>query len=328
MIKSYRRWRRSGCLAVAAVIVASGAAAPSVAQEGESTGPRLDTIVVSAQKREETAKDVPIAVTAVSGETITDFGLSNFEDVDIPGLVVARGGMADTVSIRGVGSDTNLGFEQSVPTYIDGVYYGRARIQRFAFLDAERIEVLKGPQPTYLGKNAVAGAINITSRRPGDVFAGNVSAFYEFNNNEVGVEGGVDLPITDHVRSRFAFKYRDLNEGWVQNLATGEGEPEIRDILGRGTVEVDLTDTLQMTVQGYIGENLDEGRNNQPFNCQASFFSSGVSDPALETCEIDYVKASLGEIPTAGSNDLFFQGPNGTFLNRLEIYGGNVSFDW
>ena len=125
----------------------------------------LEEVVVTAQKREQTAQDVPLAVTAVAGEVLDDFGITNFEGLDVPGLVVQRGGMADVVTIRGVGSDTNLGFEQSVPTYIDGVYYGRARIQRYAFLDVERIEVLKGPQPTYLGKNAIAGAINIADMR-------------------------------------------------------------------------------------------------------------------------------------------------------------------
>ncbi len=289
----------------------------------------LEEITVTAQKRVQTAQDVPLAVTAVSGEVLDDFGITNFDGLDVPGLIVQRGGMADVVTIRGVGSDTNLGFEQSVPTYIDGVYYGRARIQRYAFLDVERIEVLKGPQPTYLGKNAVAGAINITTRKPGDEFAANVSVLNEFEHDELIIEGGVDVPLGEGVSLRLAGKFRDM-DGWMDNIATGASEPKVEDQLFRATLVADLTENIGATLQVYQGNNEDDGRNNQPFNCQDTFFDAGISDPALEDCVIDTTKAARGAVPSTpsgGDTELFFQSSNGTFLNDLEITGASLHLD-
>ena len=96
----------------------------------------------------------------------------------MPNVHVNQASAGDQLFIRGVGSGVNYGFEQSVGTFIDNVYYGRGRTAKSRFLDIERVEVLKGPQSTLFGKNTIAGAINITTKRPTDEFEGYVDARY------------------------------------------------------------------------------------------------------------------------------------------------------
>ena len=93
-------------------------------------------------------------------------------DVLYNNVHVAEASGGTNLFIRGIGSGVNYGFEQSVGTFVDGVYFGRGRSARGKFLDLERVEVLKGPQSTLFGKNTIAGAINITTGQPTEEFEG------------------------------------------------------------------------------------------------------------------------------------------------------------
>ena len=143
------------------------------AQEAEPTEAEvrrqgLDEIIVTAQKRKESIKDVPLSVTAISGETIKELNIEDLNDLSrhTPNLKVQASGIFNFIYIRGLGSGLNAGFEQSVGLFIDGMYYGRNHYLTTAFLDLEQVEVLRGPQGTLFGKNTVAGALNITTGTP------------------------------------------------------------------------------------------------------------------------------------------------------------------
>ena len=97
------------------------------AAEDSGVSPTLDEVIVTAQKREERLQDVPITVTAVSGDTLADFGVARFEDVKLPAVRIGQGGFTDSLFIRGIGSGNNQGFEQSAPIFIDGAWYGSSR---------------------------------------------------------------------------------------------------------------------------------------------------------------------------------------------------------
>jgi iron complex outermembrane receptor protein len=131
---------------------------PSLAQEAGVD--ILEEIIVTAQRREESLRDVPLSVEAVSGEKLQDVGIVRLDDLKsyVPNLQVTETGIANNFYIRGIGSGLNQGFEQSVSIYADGIYRGRGHQSRMPFLDLERVEVLRGPQPILFGKNAVAGA--------------------------------------------------------------------------------------------------------------------------------------------------------------------------
>ncbi|WP_397606074.1 TonB-dependent receptor [Sphingorhabdus sp.] len=316
---------------MAASVLVLPLASPSFAQsaEGEDDAPALGEIVVTATKRPERLQDVPISVQAVTGDLLRSGAVQNFEDVQVPGLRVSRGGMADTITVRGIGSGQNLGFEQSAPMYIDGIYYGRARTQRLGFLDIDRIEFLKGPQPTFLGKNAIAGAINVATRRPGDEFGGEIEFSYEPVTNEKTAFGATDIPIGDNWATRFALRYRK-SEGYITNTITGRKEPEIEDLLGRVVVTGDLSDQLKLTAIGYFGNNNDHGRNNQPIICLPNF-RRDLSDATREPCTFDSAKSSRGLIPAAAETarpDLYTDDDGGSFYNRLRSTGGTLLLDY
>lgn len=150
--------------------------APAAAQEEAKT---LDTLVVTAQKREEQLQDVPIVVTALSQEALQDAGVRDIKDLQmlVPGLTVTSTQSESLTSarIRGVGTvGDNIGLESSVGVVIDGVYRPRNSVGFGDLGEIERIEVLKGPQGTLFGKNTSAGVINVITKRPDFVRSGDV----------------------------------------------------------------------------------------------------------------------------------------------------------
>lgn len=309
-------------MAVSSLASAQGGAAPDAEVA-------LDEIVVTAQKRTERLQDVPISVQAITGETLQNMGVQNFENLEVPGIRVSRGGMSDTITVRGIGSGQNLGFEQSAPMYIDGIYYGRARTQRLGFLDIEQIEVLKGPQPTFLGKNATAGAINIRTRRPGRDLEREVEVSYEPETEEVTAFVAASVPLNDRWAIRGAARYRD-SEGYLTNTITGRKEPAINDKLARLTLVGDVTESARVTAIGYYAANLDKGRNNQSTICEPNF-RRDTSSVAQDPCIFDDKKASFSQTPAAieaARPDLWRDADGGPFLNDMEAYGATLQIDW
>jgi iron complex outermembrane receptor protein len=164
---------------------------PASASDGE--------IVVTAQRRSQRLQDVPVSVSVATGATLERANITNLEGVAIrtPNVRISSAPVSDFINIRGIGSSLNLGFEQSVATFVDGVYRARSRASRAALFDIEQVEVLKGPQTTFFGNNAIAGALNITTRKPSNSPQANASAFYAPATHEYTLEAGVSGPITD-----------------------------------------------------------------------------------------------------------------------------------
>lgn len=215
----------------------------------------LEEIVVTATKRVEGLQEVPIAISVMSGQDITAKGLTKMEDLSsyMPNVHVAEASGGTNLFIRGVGSGVNYGFEQSVGTFVDGVYYGRGRSARGKFLDLERVEVLKGPQSTLFGKNTIAGAINITTAQPTEEFEGYISAGYTSELEAKTVTGVVSGPLSDSVRGRLAMRsYED--KGYVENLAAaGVDGPQNESVYVRGTLAIDLAEDWSATIKAEHG---------------------------------------------------------------------------
>jgi len=139
---------------------------PALAQ---SSGLVIEEIIVSAQRREQSLQEVPVSIEVYSGADINRQGFKDMADLASfsPTVTVNARVYGQAPSIRGFGTTSlTLTAEQAVPTFLDGVYFGRASQIRSAFMDLERIEVLKGPQPVFFGMNASAGAFNMQSRKP------------------------------------------------------------------------------------------------------------------------------------------------------------------
>jgi outer membrane receptor protein involved in Fe transport len=213
------RRRERAVIAVGATL-ALGCAAAS-AQDSTA----LEEIEVTAQMRVESLQDVPIAVSAVGGDKIADARIMRIEELKnyVPALFMTETAIGNNISIRGIFSGVNPGFEQSVGTYVDGVYRGRSQQARAPFLDLERVEVLRGPQSILFGKNSVGGALNITTARPTDEFEAMVSALYEPRYNERELAAHVSGPFTQRLRGRLAASYRET-DGYVENATLGTDE--------------------------------------------------------------------------------------------------------
>ena len=223
-----------------AVAIAVGIAAPVNAQ-------MLEEVVVTATKRAVGMQDVPIALSVMGGEKIMEQGIGSLTDLAVfmPNVHIAEASAGDQLFIRGIGSGVNYGFEQSVGTFIDGVYFGRGQASRSTFLDVERVEILKGSQSTLFGKNTIAGAINITTAKPTEEFEGSIELEYEPEFN--GTSGILTLsgPITDTFGGRFVIKKRDT-DGWMDNRFIGEDEVKRDDLVGRVVLSWLPTDTLDI----------------------------------------------------------------------------------
>ena len=237
------------------------AISPVIAQQDDNLV--LEEILVTAQLRQEPLQDVPVSVAAVEGEKLYESGISKIEDLQafVPNLTMSETGIGTNIYIRGIGSGINQGFEQSTGMYVDGVSYGRAQLSRAPFLDLERVEVLRGPQNILYGKNSIAGAISMITAKPTEVFEGSVSASLSLENDED--EEVIDLvlsgPITDNISARFAARQRD-KEGFIENLTSGDAEPERDETTMRLQVQFDVTDNFDVNVKIENSEFEVEGR--------------------------------------------------------------------
>lgn len=209
----------------------------------------LEEVVVTATKRTESLQDVPVAVTAITGEKIAEAGIQGLTDLAdyIPNVSInySAGDSPGRIIIRGVGSGNNAGFEQSVGMFNDDVYQGRARQYLVPFLDVGKVEVLKGPQGTLYGKNTVAGAISVASARPTDDFEGKVTAQYEVEYGSTEYTGYVSGGLSDNIRGRLAGKYRET-EGYVDNIIRDKDEPEAESSALRGSLVWDAGDSVEI----------------------------------------------------------------------------------
>ncbi|MGI9292545.1 MAG: TonB-dependent receptor, partial [Pseudomonadales bacterium] len=187
----------------------------------------LEEVLVTAQKRTESLSDVPISVSAVGGEKLSSAGLTEISDITayVPNLTMNETGIGTNISVRGISSGINQGFEQSVGMYIDDIYYGRAQLARAPFLDLERVEVLRGPQPILFGKNSIAGAVSMTTKKPGDEFEGDITALYEPEHGETDLRFSIGGPIVEGLSGRLAVLFKEL-DGYYDNTTLGRDEPQ------------------------------------------------------------------------------------------------------
>lgn len=233
---------------VLATAVATVLCLPTVPALAQSPGYSLEEVVVTARRRSENLQDVPIAVTAISGLELSLRGAADITELaqSIPSVTLEPSRATNTTLtafIRGVGQQDPLaGFEQGVALYLDDVYLARPQGALLDIYDVERIEVLRGPQGTLYGRNAVGGAIKYVTRRLSDEVEGSIRASYGAYD-QMDLVGRISAPVTDTLRvgATVASFNRD---GFGKNLFTG-GEQYDKDILGyRLSAEYEPTEKL------------------------------------------------------------------------------------
>lgn len=212
--------------------------------------PQIEEIIVTAQKREQALADVPISVSAISGEKLADAGIENLSDLSeyAPNFKLVDSGLIPNIYMRGVGSGSNQGFELSVGIFSDGIHLGRPHQTRAAFMDLQRAEVLRGPQSILFGKNAIAGALNLVSAQPGDDFEMQFSTTQGLSDETEEYTGFISGPITDTFGARFAFRTRS-EEGYLFNILQNRMEPGLDEQSGRLTLDWDVTDFISSSLK-------------------------------------------------------------------------------
>jgi len=197
-------------------------AAAAAASPSEENG--IAEIVVTAEKRNESLETVPVAISAYTAKTRDLLGIETIQDMTnfTPGLAYSTS--LDRAFIRGVGRETNnLSTNPGVATYSDGVYNSSVVAASGDAMFEDRIEVLRGPQGTLYGRNAIAGTINSISKRPTPDWTAEVRA--KFGNYGVhDFEGTVSGPITDTMRFKFGGYRNTQNGGYYNNLLNGKSE--------------------------------------------------------------------------------------------------------
>ena len=191
----------------------------------------LEEVIVTAEKRETTIQDTPIAVSAFSQDDLERGLINNSMDIQmaVPSMLMTRDFFTTSnISIRGVGNlAIGSASEAGVGVHFNGVYVNAPRIFETEFFDTERVEVLRGPQGTLYGRNTTAGVVNVISKKAGDESEGFVDASYG-DYNYARFRGALNIPLTDVLSQRFSI-YRTSRDGFVENIHTGN-EVDDRDM--------------------------------------------------------------------------------------------------
>lgn len=262
----------------------------------------LEEIVVTAQKREQSVQDVPIAVSVLGAEKIESAHAVGFEGLQqlIPSVSFRKGNTNrnSAVVVRGIGTISfSTAAEPSVSTVVDGVVLGRSGQAFTDLYDLERLEVLRGPQGTLFGKNASAGVVNITTKRPGDEFEGSIDLSV-FEDEEYRLKGSVSGPLSDSVRASVTAFKGDF-DGYITNTFNGDTVQGYDRAGFRGMLEWQASDSVDVLfiAEDYSADDdccadlslLPNGRNPlSPANPNSLGVVNGVADLDLDQRLVDH----------------------------------------
>lgn len=273
--------------ALAADDQAASQTAPQSGAEASASAPvGVQDIIVTARRRSESVQTIPVAVQAISAETVQARDLTSLEKIAAatPQFTVARAsnGAGAQLTMRGIGSSaTSIGIEQSVAIVVDSVYYGQGRVINEGFFDLARVEILKGPQALFYGKNATAGVISLTTADPGKDREILARVGYELNARQLYGEAIYSTPLNDSLGLRLAVRGSKMFGGFYRNaanvqsyptfdVATGttnahtaqpaaKDQPQERELIGRATLKYDPGGGLTMTLKASGSYNETEG---------------------------------------------------------------------
>jgi len=280
----------------------------------------LEEIVVTAQRREESLSDVPIAVSAFGESEIEDRSMTSFSDVapSTPGFIFAQSFAGSSPTVRGIGSDRYLASNESgVAMYLDDIYLGRPYLPQAALTSLERIEVLKGPQGTLYGRNASGGALKLVSKRPSNELEGSIGVQYGSFEQKV-IKGTASGPVLQNLQARVSGFYED-RDGYIENRTLNEyvNAHEVKS--GRLALAFQPTDNLSLDFNIDTTWQYDTGPVGQATTgLTFGLAGNGNLDVPAFSPYTDLLAAVAGENPE------LLQSVRDVFANTT---GGRVSYD-
>jgi len=289
-----------------AIAISASAAAVNAAM--------LEEVIVTAQQRAESLQDVPVSVAAVTAEKMSSGGIVDLQGLSelVPNFTINETGISTTVTIRGISSGINPGFEQSVGIYNDGIFYGRDQLARIPMMDMERVEVLRGPQGILFGKNSIAGAVSQITAKPTDEFEGSITALYEPDHGEQDLRLVVSGPIAEGLSGRLAVLDRTL-DGYVFNTVSNQDEQREDEQVIRASLKWDVNEDVTANLKVSRSTFDVIGRNMEVYN------SVGAPD------HITVLNALQGYPVESGLN--FSADNNGHYSNN-EVNDVTLNIDW
>ena len=253
--------RASSAAALVMGLMASPALAQTAPAADDDSATAPGDIVVTAQKRSENVQRVPVAVSVLSGEALSQTSRPSIETAAqmVPSLNFLKSGttLNQTIFLRGVGTATfSIAGEPSVSTVVDGVVYARSGEAFSDLVDIQQMEVLRGPQGTLFGKNASAGVVNITSIMPKHKLGATVEASY-FDHSEYRLKASVNLPMGDDLAARFTGFYGEY-DGNIRNVTTNTWVNGYKHYGARAQFLYDPSNNLKIYVAADYHKNNDD----------------------------------------------------------------------
>ncbi len=287
---------------------------PLVAQ---AQTPILEEVIVTAQKRTESLQDVPVSVSAISGDEIREGMITNINDIALqtPNFTMTEFNIGQPrYAIRGVSSALDSAASDSaIATFIDEVYIGRPSGGSTDLYDLERVEILRGPQGTLFGKNVVGGAISLYTKRPSQEFEANASATW--GDYDLAVfQGLVTGPLTDTLSAKLVAQKKD-RDGYVKNSQTGNDHQDLDNESVRGQLEYNPTDDLSILL------GADHSKDDTNGNCRSVNNLDAVDEAGTGNLYKQVIAATTGGNirKCATSYDHFA---------KREVYGSLLRADW
>ena len=305
------------CTSLCAIAIAS----PAIAQEAVSTSEGLDDIIVTAQRRSQDLRDVPISITAANAETLANARVDNVSNIQAisPSVSFRVTNIATSSAnliIRGLGTTGNSrSFEGSVGVFIDGVYRTRAAAALNNFLDIDNLQVLRGPQGTLFGKNTTAGALLLTSAAPRlDESAGLLDVTFG-NYNTAIARGAISVPLSDKLAIRIA-GMGSFQDGFYTDSTSGRSLNNNFSYATKGQILYEPTDAVSIRV-------IADYAKSQGDCCYAtSDYINGPTQPLIDALTM----ANGRKIPSRKLKD--FEATLSTNGDQdIEDYGGTLLVD-
>ena len=238
--------------AASLALAASGMASSAMAQAETDSATGIEEIIVTAQKRNESAQDVPISITAISAEGLKRLGITNTNDLPmaVPGFQIAGSAQNNLYFIRGIGSQqVGTGTFAAVSTFVDGVYSPFTSSALKGLSNIATIEVDKGPQGTLFGRNSTGGVIQINTKDPTQQLSGDFSATYG-NYNHYAINGYLAGGLGENIAADISFTADDQTKGYGRNLVTGADVWKRRLYGVRSKVVIDASDRTTIRLIG------------------------------------------------------------------------------
>ncbi|MDR2856820.1 MAG: TonB-dependent receptor [Novosphingobium sp.] len=336
-------WLLGGC----ALLATAGSAATSALAQ-EATGAEAGAnetagegdIIVTARRRQETAQAAPVPITVLNSALLDRYGVTGVASIQslTPGLFTGQssGAMGGTISLRGIGSGDSMAFiDQAVSSNVDGVPISSAQILRAAQMDLQQIEVLRGPQALFFGKNSPGGIISLTTADPGDRMEALARAGYEFTAREKYVEGMFSTPLSDTVGLRLSARYSDMN-GYIRIVTPDVPGvipmdigrfPDQKELFVRGTLVWKPSDRVSVRLKATFTDTDMVGGASQFSDITACPYGTPQRPgEGPDNCRNDGRILISQILPSSMAMSDTLDNPNGSRNNTQTLLSGQI--DW